>query len=201
MSMGTARLDRGTHPALPPGFTVDEFTTTVGASIADVSVHVFRTPRRADGSHAFLYEHVRCRRQAVFATGASVTVRLPDGERTFYMSPDLGPCQIDMSADVPYPDRGELIEFATEHLVALKADTLAKRLPRLALRVGDAPETLVDPRSLAVHQEGLFRIGHGWLARWVETADVVAPCIPDAAADLRIYAIDGRCVVLRVDLL
>lgn len=189
------------HPGLPPSFPVDEFTMTVGASRSEVSVHIFRTPRRSDGLHDFHYEHFRCPRQSVFATGSSVTLRLPDGERFFRMTPDLGPCQIDMSADVPYRRRSELVEFASTHLAELKADTARKRIPRLALRLGETPETLVDPRSLVVNRDGLFRIGHGWLARWSDTADITAPCNPDAAADLRIYATDGRCVVLRIDLL
>ncbi len=199
--MSTDALGAGSHPGLPPSFPVDEFTMTVGASRSEVSVHVFRTPRRADGLHDFHYEHFRCPRQAVFATGGSVILRLADGERVFHMTPDLGPCQIDMSADVPYRRRSEIVEFASSCLAELKVDTARKRIPRLAMRLGLAPEVLVDPRSLAVHRDGLFRIGHGWLARWSETADVTAPCNPDAAPDLRIYATDGRCVVLRIDLL
>lgn len=194
-------LELGSIPGLPMSFPIDEYAMVVGASRQDVSVHVFRTPTRADGSHCFLYEHIRCLRSGVFATGGSVIVRNADGERVFYMTADLGPCQIDLSGDTPYEDRAELKAFVSDHLAALKADTVRKRLPRLVLRCGGEPETLVDPRSLVVHPDGLFRIGHGWLMRWDEISDLGAPATPDAAADLRLYATDGRCVVIRIDLL
>jgi len=194
-------LEYGSMPDLPMSFPVDEYAMIVGASRREVSVHLFRTPVRADGTHAFLYEHVRMPRDGVFATGASVMLRDAEGERLIRMSDDLGPCQVDMSGDTPYADRTEVIEFVTVHLAALKADTAAKRLPKLVLRCGTDPEILVDPRSLAIHADGLFRIGHGWLMRWDEISDLNAPIAPDAAADLRLYAVDGRCVVIRIDLL
>jgi len=194
-------LDLGSTPFPHGSFPVDEFAMIIGASRRHVSVHVFRTPTRADGSHDFLYEHVRVPRADVFATGGSVIVRTDDGERTIHLAADLGPCQVDLSADTPYQDREELVEFVTLHLTALKTDTARKRLPRLTLRCGDDHEVLVDPRSLVVHQDGLFRIGHGWLMRWDEISDLTAPQNPGAAADLRLYAVDGRCVVIRIDLL
>jgi len=199
--MDTVMLEYGSMPDLPMSFPVDEYAMVIGASRREVSVHIFRTPVRADRTHAFLYEHVRLPRDAVFATGGSVIMRTDAGERIVHMAADLGPCQVDMSGDTPYADRAEVVEFVSTHLAALKADTAAKRLPRLVLRCGTDPEILVDPRSLAIHADGLFRIGHGWLMRWDEISDLSAPVSPDAAADLRLYAVDGRCVVIRIDLL
>ena len=187
--------------AMSPGFPVDDFAMVAGESLKQVSVHIFRTPLQADGSHDFQYEHIRCRPDQVFATGSTVFVRLDHEEKIFHLSSDLGPCQIDLSNDVPYGNPLEIADFVSEQLAELKKDTRRKGIPRLVLRICEQPETLVDPRSLVIHQEGLFRIGHGWLVRWDEISDVSAPSAEGAAPDLRIYTTEGRLVGIRIDLL
>lgn len=196
--MDVAMLDFAGSPDLVPGLPTDEIAATVAASDAFVSLHLFRTPPRSDGSTVFLYEHVRCARTDILATGGSVIVRTEGGERVVRLDRHLSAHQVDVSGDRPYADRGDLAEFVSARLAEIRKDAIRLDRPRLMLRENGV-ETRVDARALVLHAEGLFRIGHGWLMRWEDVADVRAPRTGETAADLRIYAVDGRAVVVRVD--